>query len=144
MADEPTDLNDVSLACFISGTPDYQRWLLLQALLGSEGAGENVNVTNTCLPVGGCASPAYPVQVAFSTSGAPTQTIARSVVTGSGSVAAGKTSITLLSSSDFVGTVAGAAFSASIAENYTAQPGSTLAALAYTISAGSLTISTIA
>lgn len=83
------------------------------------------------------------LRVAISGSAGAAQTISRSVASTGGSVTAGATSITLLSSSDFIGTVAGATFSASIAENFTAQPGSTLAALAYTISAGNIAISKI-
>lgn len=71
------------------------------------------------------------------------QTPSRSVVTTSGSVTAGAASVTILSSSDFAGTVLGAAFLPSLAETYEAAAGNTLAAIAYTITAGSLTISKV-
>lgn len=142
MADE-IDLSTVTKSCFTIASEDVQRWLIFAALLGSEGAGENVNVTNACLPVAACEVQPYALKVDITGGGGTPQTVARSVVSTSGSVTAGATSVTIFSSSDFVGTVAGAAFSASIAENFTAQPGSTLGAIAYTRSAGSLTISTI-
>jgi hypothetical protein len=68
------------------------------------------------------------------------ETPTRSVVIVSGTVAAGATSVTIVSSEDFSGTVLGVAFSPSRAETFNAQPGNTLAAIVYTRAAGFLTI----
>lgn len=48
-------------------------------------------------------------------------------------------SVTLVASSDFSGTVMGKAFTAGATINFTAPPGYTVAAFAYTVAAGTLT-----
>jgi len=127
------------MRCFTTIPPPYERYYIYDVLLQIL---EALGGGSDCLSIQGCETQEFPVKVDLS-GGGVAQTVSRSVVSASGSVAAGATSVTILSSSDFSGTVAGAAFSASIAENFTAQPGSTLAAIAYTRSAGTLTISKI-
>lgn len=58
----------------------------------------------------------------------------------SGSVPAGKRAISFVTSSDWVGTINGAAFPASAAKSYEAPAGTSLPAIAYTRSAGTLYI----
>jgi hypothetical protein len=72
-------------------------------------------------------------------------TVAITVATTDGSIAAGKHHIEFILSSDFAGTIAGAAIDPAIIGVYdpgTPPVGSTLAALVYTISAGNATITT--
>lgn len=59
---------------------------------------------------------------------------------GNGSVPAGKRAISFVTSSDWVGTINGAAFPASAAKSYEAPVGTSLPAIAYTRSAGTLYI----
>lgn len=71
------------------------------------------------------------------------RTAAVTVATGNGSVTAGKKSVSINSSSDFSGTVTGAALPASGVVTFAADGADTIGAIAYTISAGSLTIATL-
>lgn len=71
------------------------------------------------------------------------RTPAASVVTASGTVAAGKKSVALIPSADFAGTILGVDVGTQPL-TFEAPAGDTLAAIVYTRSAGSLTILTIA
>ncbi len=73
----------------------------------------------------------------------PTATLASSAATGNGSVPAGAKSVSFVTSSDWSGTINGAAFPASAAKSITPQQGSVLPAIAYTRSAGTLYIDTL-
>lgn len=64
--------------------------------------------------------------------------------TANGSVSAGKNSISFVTSSDWVGTINGASFPAGASKGYTAPPGYSLPAIAYTRSAGTLYIDFLA
>ena len=70
------------------------------------------------------------------------RTPAASVVTSSGTVVAGKKSVTLIPSNDFTGTILGVDVGAQPLQ-FDAPPGDTLGAIAYTRTTGSLTILTI-
>lgn len=82
------------------------------------------------------------VSVTSTPSGAA-KTLTSIAPTTSGTVAAGKGSVSFLSSSDFVGTVNGVAFPANSPKSIAANPGDTINAIAYTISAGTLYIDTL-
>lgn len=70
-----------------------------------------------------------------------TETPTGSTVSVSGSVAAGKTSVTMITSSDFVGTILGVTANPSTIYPFqVTSPGKTLAAIVYTRSAGSINI----
>jgi hypothetical protein len=62
------------------------------------------------------------------------------IATGSGSVTSGAQSVTIVTSSDFSGTILGTSVSTNKAFTWSSKLNDTLAAIAYTISAGSLTI----
>lgn len=72
-------------------------------------------------------------------------TPASSTVTTDGSVAAGKYSVEFILSSDFAGTILGVAYAGAndAVKSFEAPAGRTLAAIAYTISAGSARLTTI-
>lgn len=70
-------------------------------------------------------------------------TPAGSAVTSSGTVAAGKRSVTFIADSSFTGTVLGVALNASESITFTAPVGFTLGAIVYTRTAGTLRIFTV-
>lgn len=70
-----------------------------------------------------------------------TETITASTVTSSGSVTAGKKSVAFQTNSAFAGTIAGVTVLPNEIYNFSvASPGSTLAAIPYTVTAGSMNI----
>lgn len=72
------------------------------------------------------------------------RTIQSTAPTSGGSVTAGAKSVSFVTSSDFVGTINGAAFPASAAKSFSVpSPADTLPAIVYTISAGTLYIDKI-
>jgi len=71
------------------------------------------------------------------------QTPALTAATSNGAVAAGFKSVGFVTSSDWVGTIAGASFPASASINYNADQYRTLAGINYTRSAGTLYIATL-
>jgi len=72
------------------------------------------------------------------------RTLTSSAATASGSLAAGAKSIAIVTSSDFSGTINGAAFPAFASFNVSVDaPANTLPAVAYTRSAGTLYITTL-
>ncbi len=89
-----------------------------------------LQLTGGVAPAGGGSSSAGPAMTAGPAVAA----------TSSGSVAAGKNSISFVTSSDWVGTINGADFPASAAKSYNAAQGRSLPAIAYTRSAGTLYI----
>lgn len=82
------------------------------------------------------------LNAATTPSGSPEATLAGSNKTASGSISAGKQSVTFMPSSDFVGTIAGVSFPGASWQvvPFQAPFGKTLPAIAYTISAGSLNV----
>jgi len=80
----------------------------------------------------------------ISPSGANTNTAAASVAVASGSVPLGFVSVSFITSATFTGTILGATIGANITINISAENGATLNELLYTISAGSITILTLA
>lgn len=61
----------------------------------------------------------------------------------SGSVAAGAKSVSFSSSSDFIGTILGISFPANMSQGFSAEFGKILAAIPYTVSAGTLVITKV-
>lgn len=72
-----------------------------------------------------------------------TQSVNSSLVTTSGSTSAGSTSTGFATSFDFVGTINGVTRIASEFYGFESAPGKTLAAIPYTVTAGSIVIDTI-
>ena len=69
------------------------------------------------------------------------RTLASSAVTTDGTVSAGAKSVSFVTSSDFSGTINGAAFLASASKNIAPiSPADTIAAIPYTVSAGTIYI----
>ncbi len=92
---------------------------------------------NTGLPAG--TNNIGDVDIASYPSG--TETPTASTVTTSGTVAAGKLSVTFTTSSGFIGTILGEARAASTVYSFSiSNPGKTLGAIAYTVTAGSMVI----
>lgn len=75
--------------------------------------------------------------------GGTVRTAALTAAVASGSVTAGAKSVSFSSSSDFAGTIGGAAFGASQALVFAADGADTIGAIAYTRSAGTLYIATL-
>ncbi len=73
-------------------------------------------------------------------SGGVVRTFTLTAATGNGSVAAGAKSVAFSSSSDFAGSITGAAFAASQAIGSAVDGADTIGAIAYTVSAGTLYI----
>lgn len=71
------------------------------------------------------------------------RTFSLTAATGNGSVSAGAKSVAFSSSSDFSGTIAGAAFGASQTTGASADGADTIGAIAYTRAAGTLYIATL-
>lgn len=69
--------------------------------------------------------------------------IQSSAVTSGGTVMAGALSVSFVTSSDFSGTINGAAFPASASKSFNAPNGASLPSIAYTRSAGTLYIDAI-
>jgi len=62
------------------------------------------------------------------------------IATTSGSVAVGSKTVSFTTSEDFVGTIDGDSIPANVSFGFAAQSGNTLAAIAYTLSAGNIII----
>ncbi len=77
--------------------------------------------------------------VALSASG-KTEVVTASTVSGAHTIDAGAKAVTLVASSDFVGTVATVALNGSESITFRASPGNTLGTIAITRSAGSLRV----
>jgi hypothetical protein len=108
-----------------------------------------INATTTAVGNGVVGNGVQRVAIASDNSAIPvtlptgTETPSASVVTGSGSspVTAGKLSVTFTTDSSFVGTILGVARNASTTYAFSvSNPGKTLAAIAYTVTAGSMII----
>ena len=68
------------------------------------------------------------------------KTFTNSVVTTSGSVAAGASMVTMITSADYTGTILGATGTASTTYTFNPGSGNTISSLSYTITAGSIQI----
>lgn len=116
--------------------------------MGSTLAGPKGNVSLDGLPLGKTAAgelAAKVIVVGSSTGGgvAETRTYSTGLTTTPNIIAAGKLGVTVLFSSDFVGTVGGIAFTGATAVSYSdsiIQPGDTLPAITVTCSAGSYSL----
>lgn len=128
----------VDLACFAASTESGQLYLIYSAITGGSDAGQNVNVTNTCLSVQPCPDVTFTVAV----SGVQ-DAITRGAYTNTQTIAAGYKCITVFTSSDWVGNVQGIPFPANATETYPAQVGDTLGTLLIEPSVGTLYFSTI-
>lgn len=79
----------------------------------------------------------------ISPNGLGTNTPQATTAVTTGSVASGKVAVSLTTSSDFIGTILGATVTANTSINLSAEIGSTLLSIAYTITTGSILIVTI-
>lgn len=100
------------------------------------GFGTDVNITGPLGPQTEAAS----VSVVLASG---TETINSNLRTGNGTVAANNRAVKFTTSSDFVGTINGVSRNASRSITFSPTPGKVLAAIPYTISAGSIIIDTI-
>jgi hypothetical protein len=87
------------------------------------------------------------LQAGISAQGKPAasqaETPAMSVLSASGSVASGKKSVTIITDSDFVGTILGTAAVGDMTYTFTASSGNTLTAIPIVITSGTCTVITL-
>jgi len=105
--------------CFVALPEADQLWWIYNTLSNASGGG------------GGLAIVSNP------------ETVTRFIATTNGAIPAGVRRTTVLSSSDFTGTLAGANFLPNLAETFAPQLSDTLNSIPYTITTGSLTITTL-
>lgn len=109
------------------------------------GGGGNVTVVSSVLPTGAATEATLQaILAALGSSGTP-HVLASSSVNSSGTVTAGKYSVLFDFSFDFTGTIDGVSYNGSDfnGKSFTAEDGRTLPAIPYTVTTGSLIISTL-